>query len=429
MAEDCHSDKMSNVVRKDFLSGSTTKPRTEAVQPLAMQPEEAIDLHIPDEKLSTKSDAVAENRQAIDISPGVFDTYAIPYICKDDGRYAKKSSEETKTEATILASNSSHNGDMNLAGSVTSENDSNASVFIRNDSHAHTRTRNTNPMYTQTTVDHPPNDVTSNPMYTQSTMDVTPNLTYTQSTVDPSPNNVYSNPMYLQSSNELTQSTVDPSPNNVNSNPMYLQSSNELKVSPRPTFKSDNIDDNRCPQPSADTRQQGDEVTFISANSDGSLCIQPFDVTRQKDDDKESVVEKENNGNNRCLQPCAVKCLKPFRKPAVESYSCDVAQPYAVKYQEEIVESANNDRDTQIQPYSVRYKIVDETAIDALDCVPAASCSSNNDVMTNPSSDDGNPPDLVSEERQHVPNVLHQNPIYVPNVQHPSACGKMRLSF
>eukprot|EP00058_Branchiostoma_floridae_P012637 XP_002598125.1 hypothetical protein BRAFLDRAFT_85657 [Branchiostoma floridae] len=115
MAEDCHSDKTPNVVRKDFLSDSTTKPGTEAVQPLVRQPDEDVDLHIPDEQLSIKSDAAAENRQTIDISPGDnFDTYAIAYICKDHSTYVKKSLEETKTIATIVASNSSHNNDMNL---------------------------------------------------------------------------------------------------------------------------------------------------------------------------------------------------------------------------------------------------------------------------------------------------------------------------
>eukprot|EP00058_Branchiostoma_floridae_P012635 XP_002598123.1 hypothetical protein BRAFLDRAFT_85659 [Branchiostoma floridae] len=230
MAEDWHSDKMPNVVGKELLSDSITKPGTEAVQPLPRQPDEDIDLHIPDEQLSIKSDAAAENRQTVGISPGDFDTYAIAYICKDHITYMKTSLEETKTVATEVASNSSHDDDMST-------------------------------------------------------------------------------------------------------------------------------------------------------------------------------------------------------KSADESASCDVTQPYVVKYQKEIVESANNDSEPYIQPYAVGYQEDDEPPSGAPDSGPAASSSINNDVTTNLSSNDGNPTDLVSEERQHVPNALNPNPMYVPNVQRPAACGKMRLSF
>eukprot|EP00058_Branchiostoma_floridae_P012593 XP_002598081.1 hypothetical protein BRAFLDRAFT_85702 [Branchiostoma floridae] len=400
MAEDCQSDAVPNVARKDFLSDSTTKPGTETVQTLARNPDEDIDLHIPDEQLSIKSDAAAENRQSIDISPGDFDTYAIAYICKDHSTYMKTSLKETKTVATIVASNSSHNDDMNMEGCGASENDSDTSVFIRNDSTAHTETRDPNPMYTRGTMDPPPDDVTPNPMYTQSTM-------------DPSSNEDIPNPMY-------TQSTMNPSSNEVNPNPMYLQSTTEPSVSPGPTSKSNNSDGNPCSQSSAVTHQQGDEVTFMPANNDGNQCLEPYAVTRQQDGDEEGVIETANIGNSPCLRPYAVKCLKPFRKSTVESASCDATQPYAVRYQEEI---ANNDSDPYIQPYAVRYQEDDEFPIEVPDCVPAASDSINNDVLTNFSTNDPNIPDLVSDERQHVPNALNRNPMYVPNVQHPAPYG------
>eukprot|EP00058_Branchiostoma_floridae_P012594 XP_002598082.1 hypothetical protein BRAFLDRAFT_85701 [Branchiostoma floridae] len=411
MTEDCHSDKMPNVVRKDSLSDSATNLGTEAVQPLPRQPDEDIDLHIPDEQLSTESDAAAENRQTIGISPrDNCDTYAIAYICLDHITY------ETTTVATIVASNSSHNDDLNLAGCGASENDSDTSIFIQNDSTAHTETRDPNPMYTQSSKDPPPNDVTPNPMYTESAMNpndaTTYNPMYTESTMNPSSNEDNPNPMY-------TQSTMNPSSNEVNPNQMYLQTTTELNVSPGLASKSSNSDDNPCSQSSAETRQQGDEVTFIPANSDGNQRLQPYAVTKLQGGDEESVVETANIGNNPRLRPYAVKCLKPLKKSVVESASCDVARPYAVRYQKETVESANNDSDPYIQPYAVRY---DEPAIQATDRVPAASDGINNDVVTNPLSNDGNPPGLVSDERQHVPNVLHPNPINAPNAQHPSAC-------
>eukprot|EP00058_Branchiostoma_floridae_P012638 XP_002598126.1 hypothetical protein BRAFLDRAFT_85656 [Branchiostoma floridae] len=388
MAEDCHSYKTPNVVRKDFLSESTTKPGTEAVQPLVRQPDEDVDLHIPDEQLSIKSDAAAENRQTISIRPrDNCDTYAIAYICHDHITYA------TTTVATIVASNSSHNDDLNLAGCGASENGSDTSVFIQNDSTAHTETRDPNPMYTQSTMGPPPNDVTPNPMYTQST-------------TNPPPNDATPNPMY-------TQSTMDPPPNEVNPNPMYLQNITEPDVS----------DGNPCTQPAVDTRQQEDEVTFMSANNDANQRLQPYAASQQQDDDEGSASEIANIARSPCLRPYAVKCLKPFIKSTVESASCDATQPYAVRYQEEIAESANNDSDPYIQPYAVGYQEDDNPPIQSPDCGPAVSASINNDVMANPSSSAGNPTDLVSEERQNVPNALNPNPMYVPNVQHPAACG------
>eukprot|EP00058_Branchiostoma_floridae_P012634 XP_002598122.1 hypothetical protein BRAFLDRAFT_85660 [Branchiostoma floridae] len=422
MAEDWHSDKMPNVVGKELLSDSATKPGTETVQPLPRQPDEDIHLHIPDEQLSTESDAAAENRQTIGISPrdtSNCDTYAIAYICHDHITY------ETTTVATIVASNSSHNDDLNLAGCGASENDSDTLVFIKNDSSAHTETRDPNPMYTQSTMDPPPNDVTPNPMYTESVMnpnDATTNPMYTESTMNPSSNEDNPNPMY-------TQSTMNPSSNEVNPNQMYLQTTTELNASPGLASKSSNSDGNPCSQSSAVTRQQGDEVTFIPANSDGNQRLQPYAVTKLQDGDEESVVETANiahRANNPRLRPYAVKCLKPLKKSVVESASCDVARPYAVRYQKETVESANNDSDPYIQPYAVRY---DEPAIQATDRVPAASDGINNDVVTNPLSNDGNPPGLVSDERQHVPNVLHPNPINAPNAQHPSACAGRDAGF
>eukprot|EP00058_Branchiostoma_floridae_P012639 XP_002598127.1 hypothetical protein BRAFLDRAFT_85655 [Branchiostoma floridae] len=375
MDEDCYSDTMPNVVRKELLSDSITKPGTEAVQPLPRQPDEDFDLHIPDEQLSIKSDAAAENRQTVGISPGDFDTYAIAYICKDHSIYMKTSLEETKTVATEVASNSSHDDDMNLEGCGASENDSDASVVIRNDSTAHTETRDPNPMYTQSTVGPPPNDVTPNPMY--------------------------------------RQSTVGPPPNEVNPNPMYLQSITEPNVS----------DGNPCTQPSADICQQEDEVTFMSANNDGNQRLQPYASPQRQGGDEGSAAKIANIERSPCLRPYAVRCLKPFKRTVVESASCDAIQPDAVEYQEEIVESANNDSDPYIQPYAVGYQKDEEPPIGTPDCGPAASDSIKNDVMTNPSGSAGNPPDLVSEERQHVPNALNQNPMYVPNAQHPAACA------
>eukprot|EP00058_Branchiostoma_floridae_P012640 XP_002598128.1 hypothetical protein BRAFLDRAFT_85654 [Branchiostoma floridae] len=363
MDEDCHSDKMPNVVGKELLSDSITKPDTEAVQPLPRQPDEDINLHIPDEQLSIKSDDAAENRQTVRISPGDFDTYAIAYICKDHITYMKTSLEETKTVATEVASNRSHDDDMNLEGCGASENDSDASVVIRNDSTAHTETRDPNPMYTQSTVGPPPNDVTPNPMYRQST-------------VGPRPNYVTPYLMY-------TQSTMNSPPNDINPNPMYLQSTTEPNVNSGPASKSNNSDGNPYTKSSADTHQQGDEVTFMPANNYGNQCLEPYADTRQQDGDEEGVIEGANIRNNPCLRPYAVKCLKPFRKPADESVSCDVAQPYVVKYQEEIVESANNDSEPYIQPYAVGYQEDDEPPSGAPDSGPAASSSINNDVTTN----------------------------------------------
>eukprot|EP00058_Branchiostoma_floridae_P012595 XP_002598083.1 hypothetical protein BRAFLDRAFT_85700 [Branchiostoma floridae] len=455
MAEDSQSDAVPNVVEKEFLSDSITNPGTEAVQPIPRQPDEDIDLHIPDEQLSIKSDAAAENRQTIDISPGVLDTYAIAYICHDHITY------ETTTVATIVASNSSHNDDLNLAGCGASENDSDTSVFIRNDSTAHTETRDPNPMYTQSTVGPPPNDVTPNPMYTESVMnpnDATTNPMYTESIMDPSSNEDYRNPMYTEStmdpsSNEdnpnptYTQSTMDPPPNDVNPNPMYLPSTMGPNVSPGPASKSndnpqistgkcegnDHKDENgqaiNISPGDSDTYaiayickgDVGPGQTFSSNNSDGT---QPSPATRLEDaaSQQQGDFERSNIGNNPRLRPYAVRCLRPFRKSVVESASCDVTQPHAVKYQEEIAESANNDSDPYIQPYAVGYQKDDESPNGAPDCEPAASDSINNDVLTNPSSNDPNTPDVVSEERQHVPNALNPNPMYVPNVQHPAAC-------
>eukprot|EP00058_Branchiostoma_floridae_P013516 XP_002599004.1 hypothetical protein BRAFLDRAFT_79937 [Branchiostoma floridae] len=106
-------------------------------------------------------------------------------------------------------------------------------------------------------------------------------------------------------------------------------------------------------------------------------------------------------------------------------YLQSTVEPYAVKYLEDIADSANNDSDTYIQPYAVGYQKDDEPPIGTSDCESAASSSLNNDALTNLSSNGTNPSDLVGEERQHVPNALHPdpNPMYVPNVQHPAACA------
>eukprot|EP00058_Branchiostoma_floridae_P014821 XP_002600309.1 hypothetical protein BRAFLDRAFT_66811 [Branchiostoma floridae] len=133
---------------------------------------------------------------------------------------------------------------------------------------------------------------------------------------------------------------MDPPPNEVNPNPMYLQSTTEPNASPGPASNSNNSDGIPYTQPSADTRQQGDEVTFIPANNNSNQRLQSFAASQQQDGDG-----------------------------------------------------------------------------------PAASDSTNNDVMIKLSGSDPNTPDRVSDERQHVPNAVNPNPMYVPNVRHAAACG------
>eukprot|EP00058_Branchiostoma_floridae_P011550 XP_002597038.1 hypothetical protein BRAFLDRAFT_96187 [Branchiostoma floridae] len=411
MAEDCHSGAMPNVVTKDFLSESTEKLGTETVQPLTRQADEDVNLHIPDEQLSIKSDDAASNRQSINVSPGDFDTYAITCICKDDSTCMMKSLEETAT--TIVASNSSHNDDMNLARCDSSKHEYDTSVFIRNDSHAHTETGDPMPVYTQSTSNLPPNEVNPNPTYTQSIM--------------------------------------KPPPNDDNPNPMYLQSTMEPIVSPGQAFKPNNSNDNNYTQPSVATRRQDNDVIFMSANSDGNSCLQPYAVTKLQDDEKESVVEEANNEDNPCIQPYAVR-YQGNDEHSLGPVECGVIQPYAVRYEENDVtalsdittENGQTDRtasdDVDIKPYAVAYMERDDKACDTTSGdshthtgqslqKPTTASKSINDVLANPSSNDTNPTDLVSEERQHIPDALIPNPMYVPNVQHPPLCAGRDIGY
>ncbi|XP_035700351.1 uncharacterized protein LOC118432838 [Branchiostoma floridae] len=468
MAEDLSSDAI-------FLNKLMPKPTAEAAQPLSMQAAGGGNLHIPgkcegneqddDDQGAIKSDA------AVETSTG--DTYPIAYICEDGSTCRmKKTSEETKTEPfRAKKTTSKNNNDMNVAYNDSfKETDSNMHTKARDQNPMYTQgtmnppndiTFNSmytqctmdvipNPMYTQSSMNPPPNQVSRNPMHSRSIMtplpnednsnqmytqskinpspnDVTLNPVYTQSTTNPSPNDDTPNPMYTQSTmnpppyddtpnSMYTQSTMNPLPNDDTPNPVYLQSimAMEPDVSPGQASKSNNSDGNFCTQPSADTRQQGDEVTFIPATNDGKQL---------KNGDEESVVEAANNED---IKPYAAK-YQEDDEPATESIGCDAIQPYAVKYKERDTTAENGQTDSitsddiDINPYASAYMNQDVIAggTTSGDNQPTAAPNSNNDVLGNPSSNDAtNPTDVVSEERQHVPHALHPNPFYVPNAQH-----------
>eukprot|EP00058_Branchiostoma_floridae_P001196 XP_002586684.1 hypothetical protein BRAFLDRAFT_105491 [Branchiostoma floridae] len=130
---------------------------------------------------------------------------------------------------------------------------------------------------------------------------------------------------------------------------------------------------------------------------------------------------------------------KGIDKPFHGSVECDVVQPYAVRYEVNDVAAENGQTasiadDVDIIPYAVAYMERDDMACDTTSSgdihtqrgqflqTKTAAPNSTNDVLTNPSSNDGNSSDVVNEERQHAPNALHPNPMYVPNAQHPVSC-------
>eukprot|EP00058_Branchiostoma_floridae_P012596 XP_002598084.1 hypothetical protein BRAFLDRAFT_85699 [Branchiostoma floridae] len=148
-----------------------------------------------------------------------------------------------------------------------------------------------------------------------------------------------------------------------------------------------------------------------------------------------------NSGNNR---PYAVR-YQEDHESALGPVDTDVTQPYAVKYQEHgdrgddhplsraDVADQNGQTanvacdDTDIEPYAVAYMDQDDMAAGDTHTEtrmqkPTAASSHNNDVSANPSSNDSNSSDVVSEERQRVPNALQPN-------QHPSTfeCTRHRV--
>ncbi|XP_078606581.1 E3 ubiquitin-protein ligase TRIM32-like [Branchiostoma floridae x Branchiostoma japonicum] len=129
---------------------------------------------------------------------------------------------------------------------------------------------------------------------------------------------------------------------------------------------------------------------------------------------------------------------KGIDKPSHGSVECDAVQPYAVRYEVNDVAAENGQTasiadDVDIIPYAVAYMERDDMACDTTSGdihtqtgqflqTQTAAPNSTNDVLTNPSSNDGNSSDVVNEERQHAPDALHPNPMYVPNVQHHVSC-------
>eukprot|EP00058_Branchiostoma_floridae_P005199 XP_002590687.1 hypothetical protein BRAFLDRAFT_89488 [Branchiostoma floridae] len=166
----------------------------------------------------------------------------------------------------------------------------------------------------------------------------------------------------------------------------------------------------------------------------------------------EDIVESASNVGNSCIQPYAVK-YQENDESAVGPADCEVIQPYAVKYQKHGV--SGNDRpvrrtdvadatgqtanvasdDVDIEPYAVAYMDQDDIASGDIHTQtrspmqkPMAASNITNDVLSTPSSNGAKSSDNVSEERQHVQNALHPNPMYVPNIQHPAAweCARRR---
>eukprot|EP00058_Branchiostoma_floridae_P026044 XP_002611534.1 hypothetical protein BRAFLDRAFT_117187 [Branchiostoma floridae] len=203
------------------------------------------------------------------------------------------------------------------------------------------------------------------------------------------------------------------------------------------SYRPDSYDNSGSVQPRVDDD---------NANHDGSPENQQYHATCEE----AGGAMPDNNSGDHCLQSCAVTVQNETAFWSANSDTNPCIQPYAVRYQEH--NDLSNDRplpridvaaenrqtaniasdDVDIRPYAVAYMKQDdiESNTTSRDIhtqarqslqMPTAASNNINDVLANSSSNDANPSNLESEQRQHVPNALHSNPMYVPNVQHPTA--------